>query len=61
MKPRQELCLSKGCDLLTDYPVKNALIIMENSSEDADYFLNMLDEVYTYYTEAIITEFYICA
>ena len=45
MKPRQELPLSKGSDLLTDYPVKDALVIMELSDEDADSFLNKLDEV----------------
>ena len=46
MKPRQELPLSKDHDLLTDYPVNNALIIMEKSDKDEDNFLNMLDEVY---------------
>ena len=45
MKPRQELPLSKGSDFLTDYPVKDALVIMEWSDEDVDNFLNKLDEV----------------
>ena len=45
MKPRQKLPLLKGSDLLTDYPVEGALIIMEHSDENTDNFLNMLDEV----------------
>ena len=48
MNPRQKLPLSKGSDLLSDYPVKDALIIMEYSDENADNFLNMLDEVHMY-------------
>ena len=48
IKPRQKLPLSKGNDLVTDYPVKDALIIMEQSDENADDFLNMLAEVCIY-------------
>ena len=45
MKPRQELPLSKGSDFIINYPVKDALIIMENSDGNLDDFLNILDEV----------------
>ena len=57
MKLRQELPLSRGSDLITDYPVKDALVIMENSDENLDDFLNIL-EVCISYAVAIVTRLY---
>ena len=45
--PREQLPLSSGSDLVSSYPVKDALVIVEYvySDEEIDSFLDLLDEV----------------
>lgn len=52
--PRQKLSLSNGSDRISNYPVRDALVIMECSDdkEDKDAFLNMIDEVVNNYAVA---------